>query len=104
MAPTSIAFQGAFGSVESASGGRQVVCYVGILRGFRRLKEASADANINNFLQKYLAVVMQHAISSPQGLDVNSYKEEVLMRFRSSDEELRDLATNGTESIENCCH
>lgn len=48
-------------------------------------------------------MVTQHAISSPKGLDVGSYKEEVLARFSRSDQELLDLAKNGTESIEKCC-
>lgn len=36
-------------------GAGQVVCYVGLLRGYRRLREAMADQVIATFLSKYLA-------------------------------------------------
>eukprot|EP00913_Durusdinium_trenchii_P012044 g11316.t1 len=84
-------------------GAGQAICYLGLLRGFRHVKDAVADQIVLDFLAKYLAVVTEHAISTPEGIDPDSYKEEVLERLQGSNQDLFDLAQHGTHRIEKCC-
>lgn len=84
-------------------GAGQAICYLGLLRGFRRVKDAVADHIVSDFLGKYLAVVLEHAVTAPEGFDLESYKEEVYERLQGSDQELYALALNGTQQIETCC-
>ena len=45
-------------------GAGQAICYLGLLRGFRRVKDAVADQIVSDFLGKYLAVTrLSHAVT-----------------------------------------
>ena len=67
----------AAGFVQTPGAG-QAVCYLGLLRGFRRVKDAVADQIVADFLGKYLAVVVEHAVTVPEGFDLESYKDDDL--------------------------
>ena len=84
-------------------GAGQAVCYLGLLRGFHRAKDAVLDPIVANFLHKYLAVVLEHALQVPEGFDLMSYKEEAFQRLQQSNQDLMDLAVNGTSQIEKYC-
>eukprot|EP00434_Breviolum_minutum_P031926 symbB.v1.2.028233.t1/scaffold2972.1/size66174/2 len=84
-------------------GAGQAVCYLGLLRGFHRVKDAVLDPIVANFLHKYLAVVLEHALQVPEGFDLMSYKEEAFQRLQQSNQDLMDLAVNGTSQIEKYC-
>ncbi|CAJ1404681.1 unnamed protein product [Effrenium voratum] len=89
--------------VKVFEGARQAIAYAGLLRGFRTLQEACANQVLADFLDKYLAVVMEHAVQPPPALDLASYKEVTKHRLSQSGEELLDLARDGCSKLHRNC-
>eukprot|EP00930_Biecheleria_cincta_P003940 TRINITY_DN104843_c0_g1_i1.p2 TRINITY_DN104843_c0_g1~~TRINITY_DN104843_c0_g1_i1.p2 ORF type:complete len:214 (+),score=51.31 TRINITY_DN104843_c0_g1_i1:981-1622(+) len=84
-------------------GAQQAIAYPGILKDHRRVCDAMEDPTIREFVEKYIAVIAEHAVSAPKGINLKDYRQEVMWRLSKCDTELLSLAREGCANLQECC-
>lgn len=84
-------------------GAQQAIAYAGILKDYRRVCDAMADPAICEFVEKYIAVIAEHAVAAPKGVDLQAYRQEVMARLSKCEDEVFPLANQGCAKLQERC-
>jgi mannitol 2-dehydrogenase len=87
--------------IRLLNGSHQVLCYIGLLLGYRTAPEAMADAQVERLLQKFMDEEVTPLLYAVPGVDLEVYKRTLRERFANPaiDDQLARLATDGSSRI-----
>ena len=83
------------------NGAHSTLAYVGLLRGRQSVRDAMADAPLADFVRTLMLEDIAPTVQPPAGLDVPSYIEALLERFRNPaiDHRLSQIAWDGSQKL-----
>jgi mannitol 2-dehydrogenase len=87
--------------IRLLNGSHQVMCYVGMLLGYRYAPEAMADPQIERLLQKYMDDEVTPLLAPVPGIDLEDYKRTLRERFANPaiKDQLARIGTDGSSRI-----
>jgi mannitol 2-dehydrogenase len=87
--------------IRLLNGSHQVMCYVGMLLGYRYAPEAMADPQIERLLQKFMDDEVTPLLAPVPGIDLEDYKRTLRERFANPaiKDQLARIGTDGSSRI-----
>ncbi|WP_269716478.1 mannitol dehydrogenase family protein [Caulobacter sp. NIBR2454] len=93
------AFEGA--KLRLLNGAHSTLAYVGLSRGYETVGDAMADAQLAGFVRDMMLEDIAPSLSTPPGLDIPTYVEAILGRFRNPEIRhlLAQIAWDGSKKL-----
>lgn len=93
------AFEGA--KLRLLNGAHSTLAYVGSLKGYETVGEAMGDAELAGFVRSMMLEDIAPSLSTPPGLDIPTYVEAILGRFRNPEIRhlLSQIAWDGSKKL-----
>jgi fructuronate reductase len=93
------AFEGA--KLRLLNGAHSTLAYVGSLKGYETVGDAMADAELAGFVRSMMLEDIAPSLSTPPGLDIPTYVEAILGRFRNPEIRhlLSQIAWDGSKKL-----
>jgi fructuronate reductase len=77
------------------------IAYTGLLAGIETVDQVMTDAVLGTYIQRLMAEDLVPALEAPDGFDLDSYRDALLVRFGNPclEHSCRQIAVDGTEKI-----
>lgn len=87
--------------IRLLNGGHQVMCYIGMLLGYRHAPEAMADADVATLIQRFMDEEVTPLLPAVPGIDLQDYKRTLRERFANPaiNDQLARIGTDGSARI-----
>ncbi len=87
--------------IRLLNGSHQVLCYIGLLLGYRYVHEAAGDEQVDRLLQKFMDDEVTPLLRPVPGIDLDVYKRTLRERFANPaiDDQLVRIATDASARI-----
>ena len=83
------------------NGAHSSLAYLGLLRGFETMAQASADPDLRVFIRELMITEIAPTVRAPKGMDVTAYIETILKRFANPAirHRLSQIAMDGSQKL-----
>ncbi|GAB4460200.1 MAG: mannitol dehydrogenase family protein [Armatimonadaceae bacterium] len=87
--------------IRLLNGSHQVMCYIGMLLGYRYAPQAMADPQIDLLIQRFMDQEATPLLPSVPGIDLTQYKQTLRQRFANPaiNDQLGRIGTDGSARI-----
>lgn len=87
--------------IRLLNGSHQVMCYIGMLLGYRYAPQAMNDADVVALITRYMDAEVTHLLPEVPGVDVEQYKRTLRERFANPaiNDQLGRIGTDGSARV-----